>query len=118
MDSSALLGSRFFRNHREAIVALDFFTVPTVTFSFFVIEHGRRHILHFNTACHASAEWVVQAVARGLSRRRSASLCHPGSQFDLRKRGHHLLEGDRIEGQANESDPRHFSIPAFTTTAG
>lgn len=40
----------FFRNHREAIVAFDFFTVPTVTFRllyrFFVVEHGRRRILH------------------------------------------------------------------------
>jgi transposase InsO family protein len=54
----------FVRNHREAIVALDFFTVPTATFRvlycFFVIAHGRRHILHFNTTRHPSAEWVVQ----------------------------------------------------------
>ena len=37
----------FLHNHREAIAALDFFTVPTITFRllycFFVIEHGRRH---------------------------------------------------------------------------
>jgi hypothetical protein len=42
----------FLHNHREAIVALDLFTVPTVTFRvlycFFVIEHGRRRILQ----CH------------------------------------------------------------------
>jgi transposase InsO family protein len=54
----------FLRNHREAIVAFDFFTVPTVTFTllycFFVIEHGRRKILHFNVTRHPSAEWVVQ----------------------------------------------------------
>jgi transposase InsO family protein len=54
----------FLRNHREAIVALDFFTVPTATFRvlycFFVIEHGRRKILHFNVTRHPSAEWVVQ----------------------------------------------------------
>jgi putative transposase len=46
------------------IVALDFFTVPTVTFKrlyyFFAIEHGRRRILHVNTTCHPNAEWVVQ----------------------------------------------------------
>ena len=51
-------------NHREAIVAFDFFTVPTVTFKllycFFVIEHGRRKILHFNVTQHPTAEWVVQ----------------------------------------------------------
>jgi putative transposase len=54
----------FLRNHREAIVALDFFTVATVTFQqlycLFVIEHGRRRILHFNVSPHPTADWVVQ----------------------------------------------------------
>ncbi len=54
----------FLHNHREAIAAFDFFTVPTVTFQllycFFVIEHGRRKILHFNVTQHPTAEWVVQ----------------------------------------------------------
>ena len=54
----------FLQNHREAIVAFDFFTVPTVTFQllygFFVIEHGRRKILHVNVTRHPTAEWVVQ----------------------------------------------------------
>jgi transposase InsO family protein len=42
----------FLINHREAIAAMDFFTVPTLTFGvlycFFVIAHDRRRILHFN----------------------------------------------------------------------
>jgi transposase InsO family protein len=54
----------FLENHREMIVAFDFFTVPTVTFQllycFFVIEHGRRKILHFNVTRHPTADWVVQ----------------------------------------------------------
>ena len=54
----------FLANHREAIVAIDFFTVPTLTFKllycFFVIEHGRRRILHFNVTSHPTSEWVVQ----------------------------------------------------------
>jgi len=54
----------FLRNHREVIAAFDFFTIPTVTFQvlycFFVIEHGRRKILHFNVTPHPTAEWVVQ----------------------------------------------------------
>lgn len=53
----------FLRNHREAIAALDFFTVPTIAFRllycFFVIDHGRRRILHFNVTAHPMAEWVV-----------------------------------------------------------
>ena len=52
------------QNHREAIVTVDFFTVPTVNFQllycFFVIEHARRKILHFNVTRHPSADWVVQ----------------------------------------------------------
>jgi transposase InsO family protein len=52
------------QNHREVIAAFDFFTVPTVTFKllycFFVIEHDRRKILHFNVTGHPTAEWVVQ----------------------------------------------------------
>lgn len=54
----------FLRNHREAIAAVDFFTVPTLTlrvlYGFFVIGHGRRRILHFNVTEHPTAPWVVQ----------------------------------------------------------
>jgi hypothetical protein len=54
----------FLQNHREVIAAFDFFTVPTLTFRvlycFFVIDHGRRKILHFNVTRHPTAEWVVQ----------------------------------------------------------
>ena len=61
---SAKLWLAFRQNHREVITAFDFFTVPTVTFQllycFFVIEHGRRRILHFNVTRHPTAEWVVQ----------------------------------------------------------
>src|SRR6202167_3682569 len=54
----------FLRNHREAIAAMDFFTVPTITFGvlycFFVIGHDRRKILHFNVTKHPTSMWVVQ----------------------------------------------------------
>lgn len=54
----------FLRNHREAIAAMDFFTVPTITFGvlygFFVISHGRRRILHFNVTKHPTSLWVIQ----------------------------------------------------------
>ncbi len=43
---------------------MDFFTVPTLTFRvlycFFVIEHGRRKILHFNVTAHPTGPWIVQ----------------------------------------------------------
>lgn len=54
----------FLRNHREAIAAMDFFTVPTITFGvlycFFVIGHDRRRILHFNVTKHPTSMWIVQ----------------------------------------------------------
>jgi putative transposase len=50
----------FLRNHREAIAAMDFFTVPTfhfgVLYCFFVIGHDRRKIL----ARNPDALWIVQ----------------------------------------------------------
>jgi putative transposase len=54
----------FLHNHREAIAAMDFFTVPTVTFHllycFFIISHDRRRILHFNVTRHPTSSWIVQ----------------------------------------------------------
>jgi transposase InsO family protein len=54
----------FLRNHREAIAAMDFFTVPTITFRvlycFFIIGHDRRRILHFNVTKSPTAMWIVQ----------------------------------------------------------
>jgi transposase InsO family protein len=56
--------SAFLHNHREFITAMDFLTVPTLTFRvlycFFVIEHGRRKILHFNVTKHPTSPWIVQ----------------------------------------------------------
>jgi transposase InsO family protein len=53
----------FLRNHREAIAAMDFFTVPTLTFGvlycFFVIGHDRRKILHCNVTRQPNAWWIV-----------------------------------------------------------
>ena len=41
----------FLHNRREVIAAFD---------CFFVIEHGRRRILHFNATAHPTSEWIVQ----------------------------------------------------------
>jgi transposase InsO family protein len=54
----------FLQNHREVIVALDLFTVPTVMwqqlYCLFAIEHGRRKILHFSVTRPPTADWVLQ----------------------------------------------------------
>ena len=53
----------FLANHREAIVAMDFFTMPTLTFGvlycFFVIAHDRRRILHCSVTRLPASAWVV-----------------------------------------------------------
>jgi len=63
-DQSRKLWAAFLRNHRDVIAAMDFFTVPTLTFRvlycFFVIEHGRRRILHLNVTDHPTGPWIVQ----------------------------------------------------------
>ena len=54
----------FLRNHSDVLAAMDFFVVPTATFGLlyglFIIEHGRRKILHFNVTANPTADWVIQ----------------------------------------------------------
>jgi putative transposase len=54
----------FLKNHRESIAAMDFFTVPTLTFGelycFFIMAHDRRKILCFNVTRNPNAPWIVQ----------------------------------------------------------
>jgi putative transposase len=58
----------FLSNHCEAIAAMDFFTVPTLTYGvlycFFVIAHDPRRILHFNVTSHPVSAWVSLAKTR------------------------------------------------------
>jgi transposase InsO family protein len=54
----------FLRNHRDVIAAMDFLVVPTVGFRllyvWFVIEHGRRRVRHFNVTTHPTSSWTIQ----------------------------------------------------------
>jgi hypothetical protein len=56
---SARRWQAFLQNHREAIAAMDFFAVPTITFGllygFFVIAHDRRRILHVAATSHPTS---------------------------------------------------------------
>ncbi len=56
----------FLDNHVRNIVAVDFFTVPTATFrilfTFVVLRHDRRRIVHFNVTAHPTAEWTAQQI--------------------------------------------------------
>jgi hypothetical protein len=63
-ESKAKRWLAFLNNHRKVIAAFDFFTVPNLTFRilscFFVTEHGRQRILHFDATAHATSNWIVQ----------------------------------------------------------
>ena len=56
--------STFLKNHRDAIVAMDLFTVPTATFRLlyvlFMIRHARREIIHWNIIANPTGSWVIQ----------------------------------------------------------
>ena len=54
----------FLNNHVDQIAAVDFFTVPTISFRvlfcFLVLRHDRRKVVHFNVTAHPTAFWTGQ----------------------------------------------------------
>jgi transposase InsO family protein len=59
-------GSNVLHNHADAIAAIDFCVVPTLTFeclfAFLVVDHGRRQLLWFAVTRHPTAEWLAQQI--------------------------------------------------------
>jgi putative transposase len=55
------------------IIAVDFFTVPTVRmrvlFVFIVLAHQRRRVLHFGVTEHPTSEWAAQQVVEAFAER-------------------------------------------------
>ena len=70
--------SAFLSNHREAIAAMDFFTVPTLTFGvlycFFVIAHDRRRIFQLQRNHTSDRCLGHSAVAPGIPLRLGSRL--------------------------------------------
>jgi len=56
----------FLKNHMHNTFAMDFFTVPTATFTVLyvcvIIIHERRKVIHFNVTEHPTAEWTAQQI--------------------------------------------------------
>ena len=98
----------FLRNHREAIAAMDFFSVPTVTFGvlygFFIIAHDRRRILHYNVTRHPTSAWIVQQL-------REAFPYEPATQFLI-------LDHDSKYGTEVSVAIRSMNIKAVRTAIG
>jgi putative transposase len=60
----------FIRSHAVGTIAMDFFTVPTVTFRvlyvFFVLSLERRRVIHVNVTEHPTAEWAAQQIVQAV----------------------------------------------------
>jgi len=60
----------FVRNHLTGTLAIDFLTVPTVTFGvlyvFFVLSLERRRVLHVNVTAHPHGAWAAQQIVEAL----------------------------------------------------
>lgn len=56
----------FLENHASEIAAIDFLTVPTVSFRilycFVVLLHQRRIVVHFNVTEYPTAQWTAQQI--------------------------------------------------------
>jgi transposase InsO family protein len=98
----------FLRNHREAIAAMDFFSIPTVTFGvlyvFFIIGHGRRRILHFNVTRHPTSAWIVQQLREAFPYESTAKFL--------------ILDHDAKYGTEVPAAIRSMNITAVRTSVG
>jgi len=90
----------FLNNHRQDLVSLDSFIVPTVTykvlFVLLILTHQRRCVVHFNVTEHPTAEWTAQQVLEALP-------WDDVPRYLLRDR-------DRIYGAAFRQRVRHMGI--------
>ena len=78
----------FLQNHLGSTIAVDFFTVPTLTcrilFVFVVLAHDRRRILHVDVTRHPTSAWACQQLREALPNETNARfLLHDGdTTFD------------------------------------
>jgi len=59
-EEVACVSSQSTRSHRRLGLVYRATVEFRVLYCLFVIEHGRRRVLHFNVTRHRSADWVVQ----------------------------------------------------------
>jgi hypothetical protein len=108
----------FLRNHREVIAAMDFFSVPTITFGvlycFFIIGHDRRRILHFNVTRHPTSTWIVQQL-------REAFPYEPATKFLIldhdSKYGTEVACRDSLHGHQGCADRSWLSLAEWCCRA-
>jgi transposase InsO family protein len=97
----------FLKNHIQDLVALDFFTVPTVTykvlFVLVILAHARRRMVHFHVTEHPTAVWTAQQVVE-------AFLWEEAPRYLLRDR-------DRIYGTTFQQRVKHMEIKEVVIAA-
>jgi len=90
----------FLENHVGQIAAIDFFTVPTITFRvlyvFLVLRHERRRLAHFNVTTSPTAQWTAQQIVEAFP-------YDEAPRFLLRDR-------DGIYGQGFRDRVKHMGI--------
>src|SRR5262245_21442316 len=88
----------FFRNHAQAIVAIDLFVVPTLTFerlfAFLVVGHRRRQLLWFEVTRHPTADWLARQITEAFPWASAPGLPGAGQRPCLRTGLHVTGEGD------------------------
>jgi putative transposase len=88
----------FLANHAKQIAAIDFFTVPTLTFRnlycFIILLHDRRKVVHFNVTAHPTAEWTARQLIEAFPEDRGAALSAPGPRSNIRCRISTASTGD------------------------
>jgi putative transposase len=96
----------FLNNHVQDLVALDFFTVPTVTFRVLfvlvILAHDRRQVVHFNVTEHPTGEWTAQQVVEAFP-------WDEAPRYLLRDR-------DRIYGTSFRQQVQHLGIEEVVIT--
>jgi putative transposase len=95
----------FIRNHLARTIAIDFFTVPTVTFDilyvFVVLPLERRLILHINVTAHPYAEWSAQQIVEAFGE---------DGAFKLRIRDRDGIFGAAFDRRVNNLGVRQLRI--------
>jgi transposase InsO family protein len=93
----------FLRNHVAGTIAIDFLTVPTVTFDtlyvFFVLSLERRRVLHINVTTHPYAAWAAQQIVEAI-----------GAEFVPARL---IRDRDGIYGTAFDARVRNLGIEQF-----
>src|SRR6202008_2734983 len=88
-------------NPLSEIVAIDFFTVPTirlrVLFVFLVLEHQRRRVLHFGVTEHPTSAWAGQQVMEAFAEREA-------QRYLIRDRD--AIYGDEFRSRVHSLDMR------------